>query len=83
MTESPKHDALLALRSPDCAMIEISARKALQDDMVFHLDFLLVQFLFLSLIFFDTDFCITEPFFKKFEWTKFRYCVVRLCVDMW
>ncbi|MBA0676258.1 hypothetical protein Goari_017751, partial [Gossypium aridum] len=42
MTESPKHDTLLALRSPDCAMIEISARKALQDDMVFHLDFLLV-----------------------------------------
>ncbi|MBA0606752.1 hypothetical protein Godav_019171 [Gossypium davidsonii] len=32
-SKSPKHDTLLALRSPDCAMIEISARKALQDDM--------------------------------------------------
>ncbi|PPD94062.1 hypothetical protein GOBAR_DD08927 [Gossypium barbadense] len=31
--KSPKHDTLLALRSPDGAMIEISARKALQDDM--------------------------------------------------
>ncbi|GMJ10408.1 hypothetical protein like AT5G55600 [Hibiscus trionum] len=33
-SKSPKHDALLALRSPDCAMIEISARKALaQNDL--------------------------------------------------
>ncbi|KAL4273821.1 hypothetical protein GQ457_13G001530 [Hibiscus cannabinus] len=33
-SKSPKHDALLALQSPDCAMIEISARKALaQNDL--------------------------------------------------
>ena len=41
MTASLKHEALLALRSPDCAMTEISARKAQAlDDMVYHLDFI-------------------------------------------
>ncbi|KAE8704306.1 hypothetical protein F3Y22_tig00110458pilonHSYRG00467 [Hibiscus syriacus] len=33
-SKSPKHDALLALQSPECAMIEISAQKALaQNDL--------------------------------------------------
>ena len=84
MTESPKHEALLVLHSPDCAMIEFTARKAQAlDDMVYHLDFLLVELLILSLILSDTDSNITGPSFKKFEWTNFRYCVVRHCMDMW
>ena len=84
MTESPKHEVLLALRSPNYAMIEISARKAQAlDDMVYHLDILLVVFLILSLVLSDTDSYITGPSFKKFEWTNFRYCVVRHCMDMW
>ncbi|XWS27744.1 hypothetical protein CRYUN_Cryun25bG0006900 [Craigia yunnanensis] len=37
MTESPKLEVLLALRSPDCAMIEISARKAQALDDMGHL----------------------------------------------
>ena len=41
MTESPKHEALLALHSPDCAMTEITTRKAqARDDLVYHLDFI-------------------------------------------
>ena len=84
MTESPKHEALLVLRSPDCAMTEFTARKAQAlDDMVYHLDFLLVELLILSLILSDTDSNITGPSFGKLEWTKFRYCVVRHCMDMW
>ena len=75
---------LLALRSLDCTMIGTSARKAQAlDDMVYYLDFLLVQFLILSSILSDIDSYITGPSFEKFEWTKFRYLVGRHCMDMW